>query len=133
METLLSINRRYLCSKITLFYYFVSKVLCNLKHPGFILTNYTSIIIANSVVLILGAGPRIGATVAEKFARNGYKVAVASRTGSGTRTANGYLPIPRGRLCQAQIDPSTVRCRQNRVPHFSQCRRLQRSSTHGPS
>jgi len=48
---------------------------------------------AKPVVLILGAGPRVGASVAEKFASNGYKVAVASRTGNGTKTAKGYLSL----------------------------------------
>jgi len=47
----------------------------------------------NPVVLILGAGPRIGASVAEKFASNGYKVAVASRSGSGTKTEKGFLSL----------------------------------------
>jgi NAD(P)-dependent dehydrogenase (short-subunit alcohol dehydrogenase family) len=47
----------------------------------------------NPVVLILGAGPRIGAAVAEKFASNGYQVAVASRSGSGTKTAKGFLSL----------------------------------------
>ncbi|KAI0378123.1 hypothetical protein F5Y04DRAFT_163728 [Hypomontagnella monticulosa] len=48
---------------------------------------------ANLVALILGAGPRIGASVAEKFASNGYKIAVASRKGTGTKTAEGYLSV----------------------------------------
>ena len=48
---------------------------------------------ANPTVLILGAGPRIGASVAEKFASNGYKVAVASRSGNGTKTAKGFLSL----------------------------------------
>ena len=48
---------------------------------------------ANPVVLILGAGPRIGASVAERFANNGYKVAIASRSGSGTKTAKGFLSL----------------------------------------
>lgn len=47
----------------------------------------------NPVVLILGSGPRIGASVAEKFASNGYKVAVTSRSGSGTKTAKGFLSL----------------------------------------
>ena len=46
---------------------------------------------ANAVVLILGAGPRVGACVAEKFASNGYKVAVASRSGSDS--GKGYLSL----------------------------------------
>jgi NAD(P)-dependent dehydrogenase (short-subunit alcohol dehydrogenase family) len=48
---------------------------------------------ADPVVLILGAGPRIGASVAEKFASNGYKVAVASRSEIGTKTLKGILSL----------------------------------------
>ncbi|KAK4937992.1 hypothetical protein LTR10_021481 [Elasticomyces elasticus] len=48
---------------------------------------------ANSVVLILGAGPRVGACVAEKFASIGYKVAVASRSGSDSSASKGYLSL----------------------------------------
>lgn len=48
---------------------------------------------AKPVVLILGAGPRVGASVAEKFASNGYKVALASRKGSGTTTDKGFLSL----------------------------------------
>ncbi|KAI3320697.1 NAD(P)-binding protein [Xylariaceae sp. AK1471] len=47
----------------------------------------------NSVVLILGSGPRVGASVAQKFASNGYKVAVTSRNGTGSKTAEGYLSL----------------------------------------
>jgi len=47
----------------------------------------------NPIVLILGAGPRIGVSVAEKFATNGYNVAVASRSGTGTKAANGFLSL----------------------------------------
>ena len=45
------------------------------------------------VALILGAGPRVGAAVVEKFASNGYKVALASRSGTGTKTAQGLLSL----------------------------------------
>ncbi|VUC24518.1 unnamed protein product [Clonostachys rosea] len=45
------------------------------------------------IVLILGAGPRVGAAVAEKFAGNGYKVALASRKGSNSKTEKGYLSV----------------------------------------
>lgn len=38
-------------------------------------------------------GPRVGASVAEKFARNGYKVAIASRRGSGGKTTQGFLSL----------------------------------------
>lgn len=36
------------------------------------------------VVLILGAGPRIGTSVATKFVNSGYKVAVVSHKGTST-------------------------------------------------
>jgi len=45
------------------------------------------------VVLILGAGPNIGAAIASKFASKGYKVAVASRSGTGHRNDQGYLSL----------------------------------------
>ncbi|PMD37717.1 hypothetical protein L207DRAFT_464162, partial [Hyaloscypha variabilis F] len=48
---------------------------------------------AKSVVLILGAGPRVGASVAEKFASIGYQVALASRSGSGSKTDKGFLSL----------------------------------------
>lgn len=48
---------------------------------------------SNPVVLILGAGPRIGASVAERFSSNGYQVAVASRSGNNTKTAKGFLSL----------------------------------------
>jgi NAD(P)-dependent dehydrogenase (short-subunit alcohol dehydrogenase family) len=48
---------------------------------------------AKPVVLILGAGPRIGASVAEKFASEGYKVALVSRSGNGTKTTEHVLSL----------------------------------------
>lgn len=45
------------------------------------------------VVLILGSGPRVGAAVAEKFAGNGYSVALAFRKGTGSKTPEGYFSI----------------------------------------
>lgn len=48
---------------------------------------------ASPVVLILGAGPRVGASVAETFASNGYKVAVASRKGTDAKNDKGYLSL----------------------------------------
>ncbi|KAK5047034.1 hypothetical protein LTR84_006976 [Exophiala bonariae] len=51
----------------------------------------------NSVALILGAGPRVGISVAKKFANNGYKVATVSRSGSAgladTIPAEGFLTL----------------------------------------
>ncbi|KAI1472656.1 NAD(P)-binding protein [Daldinia caldariorum] len=46
-----------------------------------------------NAVLILGAGPRVGASVAQKFASSGYKVAIASRNGTGAKTAEGFLSL----------------------------------------
>jgi hypothetical protein len=57
----------------------------------------------NLVALVLGAGPRVGSSVAEKFAKNGYKVAIASRSGKNSINDQGYLSL------QADFTkPSTV-------------------------
>lgn len=45
------------------------------------------------IALILGAGPRVGAALAQKFSSLGYKVATASRSGTGTKTAAGFLSL----------------------------------------
>ncbi|KAH7381629.1 hypothetical protein BKA66DRAFT_442035 [Pyrenochaeta sp. MPI-SDFR-AT-0127] len=45
------------------------------------------------VALILGSGPRVGAAVAETFAQNGYRVAIASRSGTGGKNASGFLSL----------------------------------------
>ena len=45
------------------------------------------------VALILGAGPRVGTAVASTFASAGYKIAVVSRKGTGSKDANGYLSL----------------------------------------
>jgi NAD(P)-dependent dehydrogenase (short-subunit alcohol dehydrogenase family) len=42
------------------------------------------------VALILGAGPGVGIAVAKKLASNGYRVAVASR--SGKSSTEGFSP-----------------------------------------
>ncbi|KAI8944395.1 NAD(P)-binding protein [Xylaria longipes] len=48
---------------------------------------------ASPVVLILGAGPRIGASIADRFAGDGYKVALASRKGTDGLTEKGFLSL----------------------------------------
>lgn len=49
---------------------------------------------SDAVVLIMGAGPRIGAAVAERFSSNGYQVALASRSGgSGTKNDKSFLSL----------------------------------------
>jgi len=45
------------------------------------------------VVLILGSGPRVGASVAQEFKNSGYSVALASRKGINGKTDDGYLSI----------------------------------------
>jgi hypothetical protein len=45
------------------------------------------------VVLILGSGPRVGASVAQEFKNSGYNVALASRKGIDGKTDDGYLSI----------------------------------------
>lgn len=42
--------------------------------------------VANNIVLILGAGPRVGASVVSRFLADGYKVALASRSGQGIQS-----------------------------------------------
>lgn len=48
---------------------------------------------SSPIVLILGAGPRIGASVADKFASKGYQVAIASRKGTDSKTAEGFFSV----------------------------------------
>lgn len=47
----------------------------------------------NAIVLILGAGPRVGTALAERFLSNGSKVAVASRSGEGIKGVKGPLGL----------------------------------------
>jgi NAD(P)-dependent dehydrogenase (short-subunit alcohol dehydrogenase family) len=55
--------------------------------------DHKSTMATSPVALILGAGPRVGASVAESFASKGYKVAIVSRKGTGSKTAEGYLSL----------------------------------------
>jgi NAD(P)-dependent dehydrogenase (short-subunit alcohol dehydrogenase family) len=48
---------------------------------------------SSPVILILGAGPKIGQSVAGAFAAKGYKVAVAARSIENGIGDNGYLGI----------------------------------------
>lgn len=55
------------------------------------------------VIFILGAGPRIGASVAKAFAAKGYKVALASRKASEANNTANEIHI------QSDLaDPGTV-------------------------
>jgi hypothetical protein len=53
-------------------------------------TKYTNMA---PVVLILGSGPRVGASVAQAFKNSGYNVALASRKGTNSKTDDGYFSI----------------------------------------
>jgi NADP-dependent 3-hydroxy acid dehydrogenase YdfG len=48
---------------------------------------------ASKVLLILGAGGNIGASVANTFTKNGYKVALAARSLQDGSNQNGNLQI----------------------------------------
>lgn len=48
---------------------------------------------APGVILIIGAGARVGKSVAAKFASNGYKVALAARSLSDGISPEGYRTI----------------------------------------
>lgn len=57
----------------------------------------------SSIILILGAGPRIGTSVAKAFAAKGYKVALASRAAFEANNTSNEIHI------QSDLaDPSTV-------------------------
>ena len=46
------------------------------------------------VILVLGAGPRIGTSVANAFAAKGYSVALASRKASQANSTANEIHIP---------------------------------------
>ena len=48
---------------------------------------------SSKVLLVLGAGGRVGASVASLFAQNGYKVAIAARSLKDTVDDKGQLQI----------------------------------------
>jgi hypothetical protein len=48
---------------------------------------------SSPVMLLFGAGPRLGAAIAAKFAASGYQVATVSRKGTGGKTSEGYLSL----------------------------------------
>lgn len=48
----------------------------------------------NPVILILGAGPKIGASVAQHFASKGFKVGLAARSVKESESTDTQLNIP---------------------------------------
>jgi NAD(P)-dependent dehydrogenase (short-subunit alcohol dehydrogenase family) len=75
---------------------------------------------APGVILILGAGPRIGAGVALEFASHGFKVAVSSRSRvNGITSPEGYLEV-KADLFQPETIPQafeTVRAHFGNPPN----------------
>ena len=67
---------------------------------------------ATRTVLILGSGPRIGDAVSEKFAADGYKVALVSRKGTNSINEKGYLSL---QADFANADPSLLASIFNKV------------------
>jgi len=59
---------------------------------------------ATPVILVIAAGPNLGAAIAKKFADNGYKVALAARSLTTGLHANGYLHI-KADLSNTQLVP----------------------------
>ncbi|KAH7131856.1 hypothetical protein B0J11DRAFT_520233 [Dendryphion nanum] len=45
------------------------------------------------VILVLGAGPRVGSAIATLFSSHGYKIALASRSGTNSTDASGILSL----------------------------------------
>ncbi|VUC21458.1 unnamed protein product [Clonostachys rosea] len=48
---------------------------------------------ASPIALILGSGPRVGASIAKSLAAKGYQIVVTSRHGTGAKTPEGYLSL----------------------------------------
>lgn len=61
----------------------------------------------SSIALVLGAGANIGQAVGRKFAANGYKVALASRTSSDTTSQDAKDGLFRFRV--DLTDPTNVK------------------------
>lgn len=62
-------------------------------------------IMATPVILILGSGSRVGAAISDKFAADGYKVAIVSRKGTNSINEKGYLSL---QADFANTDPSVL-------------------------
>lgn len=58
---------------------------------------------SDKIALVFGYGPRVGADVARAYSKNGYKVAVVSRSQQTGKDVEGYLAL------EADLsDPTTV-------------------------
>lgn len=61
---------------------------------------------SSKVVFVLGAGGRIGAALRSKFAENGYKVALASRSAKTNLESDGTLNVRLDLANPAEIEPA---------------------------
>ncbi|KAI5480110.1 short-chain dehydrogenase reductase like yusS [Pseudohyphozyma bogoriensis] len=65
---------------------------------------------ASKIIFIIGAGQRIGAATAKRFAADGYQVALASRSvEAGSRTPEGYYNIKLDVSKPAEIEAAFAR------------------------
>ncbi len=60
---------------------------------------------SSRIILILGAGPNIGLHVAQKFAQNGFKVAIAGRSIKPEVSKNADLSIKADFSTPASVKP----------------------------
>lgn len=67
-------------------------LLPNLTQPDFSLT-FDTMTGTSPVILILGAGPKVGLPVAKAFASKGYKVAIAARSLNEADSTDNQLNI----------------------------------------
>ena len=71
---------------------------------------------SSPVLLILGAGPGIGKHVAESFAKNGYRIASASRKERGDEEGHIHIKADFSEPDQVASVFETVRKRFNAAP-----------------
>lgn len=66
----------------------IASIIYHISTP--LTTDTTTTMSPTPILLILGSGPRIGTSVAATFAQLGYTVFLASRSGTGAKTTEGY-------------------------------------------
>lgn len=62
----------------------------------------------SDVILIVGAGPGLGASIGRRFAKEGFRVAVASRTQSKIETVAGAIPGAKAYTVDATDEAAVV-------------------------
>lgn len=67
---------------------------------------------ASKVLFILGAGGNVGASVAKKFASEGYKVALASRSVAPGLSPDGYLNVRLDLTKSSDVAPAFAKVKE---------------------